>query len=63
MAIQETWDGYYGPVIYNGTKYGVIHSDYGNLPYSVTYVSLACTTNSIVFANDSNMLYLLHGQT
>jgi hypothetical protein len=42
MAIQETWDGYYGPVVYNGTKYGVIHSDYGNLPYNVTYEPVPC---------------------
>lgn len=35
MAFQESWDGYHGPVVYNGTTNGVIHGDFGNLPYNV----------------------------
>jgi hypothetical protein len=31
MAVQEKWDGYHGPVVYNGTKYGTIHGDFGDI--------------------------------
>jgi hypothetical protein len=33
MAFQEHWEGFHGPVVYNGTTNPVIHGDFGNLPY------------------------------
>jgi hypothetical protein len=36
MALQDEWDGYYGPKgIYNGKKNNVLHTDFEPLPYSV----------------------------
>jgi hypothetical protein len=35
MKIQEGWDGYYGPVVYNGSSCPVIHGDFGDIGYDV----------------------------
>lgn len=32
MEVQETFDGYYGPIVYNGTKNVGVHSDFGAVP-------------------------------
>jgi hypothetical protein len=45
MAIQETWDNYYGPVVYDWEPYGVIHGDSGDVPYNVRYVTALLPTN------------------
>jgi hypothetical protein len=34
MAFQEQWEGFHGPVVYNGTTNPVIHGDFGDLPYN-----------------------------
>jgi hypothetical protein len=39
MAVQEAWEGYYGPVVYDGIPNGIVHSDFENLPYNTRYVS------------------------
>jgi hypothetical protein len=39
MAVQEAWEGYYGPVVYDGIPNGIVHSDFENLPYNKRYVS------------------------
>jgi hypothetical protein len=36
MAVQEAWYGYYGPVIYNGTQFGTVHGDFGDIPLNIT---------------------------
>jgi hypothetical protein len=36
MAVQEAWDGYYGPVVYNGTQLGTVHGDFGDIPINTT---------------------------
>jgi hypothetical protein len=38
MAVQETWERYYGPVAYNGTHSSVVHGDFDYIPYNTTYV-------------------------
>jgi hypothetical protein len=40
MKIQDHWEGYYGPIVYNSPPNGVLHSDFANLPYNETYVWL-----------------------
>jgi hypothetical protein len=35
IALQETWDGYYGPIDYGWEPYGYIHGDYGNIEANV----------------------------
>jgi hypothetical protein len=35
MRLQENWDFYYGPTVYNGTRYDVVHSDHSDLPYTL----------------------------
>jgi hypothetical protein len=35
MRLQENWDFYHGPTVYNGTRYDIVHSDYSNLPYTL----------------------------
>lgn len=37
MKFQENWDRFHGPVVYNGTRRGVIHGDFGDLPYNIRY--------------------------
>jgi hypothetical protein len=32
MAVQETWDGYYGPVVYDWKPTPTIHNDLGEIP-------------------------------
>jgi hypothetical protein len=36
MAVQEAWDGYYGPVIYNGIQLGTVHGDFDDIPLNIT---------------------------
>lgn len=36
MAIQETWGGYNGPVVYDWEPHGVIHGDFDDIPYTET---------------------------
>jgi hypothetical protein len=36
MVVQEAWDGYYGPVVYNGTQLGTVHGDFGDIPRNTT---------------------------
>ena len=38
IIIQETWDGYYGPVDYDWEPYGTIYGDFGDIESSVRYV-------------------------
>lgn len=39
MAVQAEWEGYYGPVTFNGTlNLTTLHSDFEDLPYNLTYV-------------------------
>jgi hypothetical protein len=38
MKIQDHWEGYYGPIVYNSPPNGVLHSDFADLPYNETYV-------------------------
>jgi hypothetical protein len=38
MAVQETWEGFYGPVVYNGTfDNGIIHGDFDVIPANIRY--------------------------
>jgi hypothetical protein len=39
MKIQETWDGYYGPVVYDWEQYGTIHGDFGDIESNVRYAT------------------------
>jgi hypothetical protein len=39
MAIQETWDGYYGPIGYDFVKKDIIWSDIGEIEANASYVS------------------------
>jgi hypothetical protein len=39
MAIQDSWDGYYGPIAYNGTHNHVIHGDFNDIPLNTRYAS------------------------
>jgi hypothetical protein len=38
MKIQDHWEGYYGPIVYNSPPNKVLHSDFADLPYNETYV-------------------------
>ena len=40
MAVQETWKGYHGPVIYDWVPDPVIHGNFGPVPYNERYVVL-----------------------
>ena len=46
IAIQDTWDGFYGPIVYDWEKRGTIYGDYGDIEPNVRYV-LICKTNSV----------------
>ena len=35
IAIQDTWDGYYGPIDYGWEPYGYIHGDFGDIEANV----------------------------
>jgi hypothetical protein len=37
ISIQETWDGYYGPIVYDWEQYGTIHGDFGDIESNVRY--------------------------
>jgi hypothetical protein len=37
-AIQATWDGYYGPIVYGGEKNREIHGDFDVIPANERYV-------------------------
>ena len=39
ITIQETWDGYYGPIVYDWEQYGRIHGDFGDIESNVRYVN------------------------
>jgi hypothetical protein len=39
MALQETWDGYYGPIAYNWEYSETVWSDYGDVEANVRLVS------------------------
>jgi NADH:ubiquinone oxidoreductase subunit 5 (subunit L)/multisubunit Na+/H+ antiporter MnhA subunit len=46
MKIQETWKGYYGPIVYDWEPNPILHG-LDNLPYNLTYVysiSTSCTS-------------------
>ena len=38
ITIQETWDGFYGPIVYDWEQYGTIHGDFGDIESNVRYV-------------------------
>jgi hypothetical protein len=38
IALQETWDGFYGPIHYDWKPYGVIFGDKGDIAANVRYV-------------------------
>lgn len=38
IALQETWDGYYGPVIDTWEPYGAIHGDVDDIPHNTRFV-------------------------
>jgi hypothetical protein len=38
MKLQETWDGYYGPITYNWTANNIIFGDAGDIEANVRYV-------------------------
>ena len=38
IKIQENWDGYHGPIIYDWEQYGTIHGDFGDIESNVRYV-------------------------
>jgi hypothetical protein len=35
ITIQESWDGYYGPIVYDWEEYGTIHGDLGDIEPNV----------------------------
>ena len=35
IAVQETWDGYYGPIVYDWEPYGTIHGDVGDIESNI----------------------------
>ena len=35
ITIQETWDGFYGPIVYDWEQYGTIHGDFGDIEPNV----------------------------
>jgi hypothetical protein len=35
VAIQDHWDGYFGPIVYNGTHNHVIHGDFDDIPQNI----------------------------
>jgi hypothetical protein len=37
VAMQESWDWYNGPILYDGEEFGVIQDSYDDLPYNVRY--------------------------
>ncbi len=37
IAIQNTWDGYFGPILSDWEKYGTIHGDQGDVESNVRY--------------------------
>jgi hypothetical protein len=37
MAVQETWDGYSGPIVYSSMKNEKIHDDFNEIPANVRY--------------------------
>ena len=37
MRIQETWNGYYGPINYDWVPYGTVHGDYADIESNVRY--------------------------
>jgi hypothetical protein len=37
VAVQDAWNAYHGPVIYNGTKQSVVHGDFGVIPSNIRY--------------------------
>jgi hypothetical protein len=39
VALQDTWDGYFGPIVYNGTHNHVIHGDFHDIPRNTRYAS------------------------
>jgi hypothetical protein len=55
VSMQESWDWYNGPILYDGEEYGVIRDSYDALPYNVryyavwkTYLLLCFTTMAII---------------
>jgi hypothetical protein len=42
MAIQETWNGYYGPIGYDWVKKDIIWGDSGDIEANASYVSKYC---------------------
>ena len=37
IAIQNTWDGYYGPILYDWETHGTIHGDDGDVESNIRY--------------------------
>jgi hypothetical protein len=65
VAIQDNWDGYFGPIAYNGTHNHVIHGDFHDVPRNTRCASdtefdaticRECSAISIVFALCSRMM-------
>ena len=38
IAIQDNWDRFYGPIVYDWEKYGTIYGDFGDIESNVRYV-------------------------
>jgi hypothetical protein len=39
IQIQENWKNYYGPNVDKWSAHGIIHGDFGDMPYNLTYVT------------------------
>jgi hypothetical protein len=35
ISIQESWDGYFGPIVHDWEQYGIIHGDFGDIESNV----------------------------
>jgi hypothetical protein len=53
MKLQETWDGFYAPILYNYTTPDVIYTDWGDLENNVRYVPFASVPQWMVTQSKS----------